>query len=272
MMHELVKSISIENLVAQRDGVASKIRDAHELLQQAQEQAEAINAQIRTSTTMAHHQTVDVGHACFDRHSSHHLANEDGADKAIAHIDASLWDLLLKESGLLSFMDAAARTQWAEQVAEGKHPTLTKDNVNATFDALLGARGEMFERGVLNLFRSLSWDYKSNEPVRFGKKIILTWACSIAYRAGTLSLGYETRNKLADVVRVFSVVDGKPEPDHRDQFPGEVLRGEDNEHDYFKIRAYKKGTVHVIFTRPKLVDDLNRIVAKHHPHALPPAS
>ncbi|EFH2976473.1 DUF4942 domain-containing protein, partial [Escherichia coli] len=56
---------------------------------------------------------------------------------------------------------------------------------------------------------------------------------------------------------------------------GDFIRREDNigqlyEGEYFTIRAFLKGTVHIMFRRPDLVDRLNDIIARHFPEALPP--
>jgi len=32
----------------------------------------------------------------------------------------------------------------------------------------------VFERGVINVFKELSWDFKTNSPCKFGAKIIVT--------------------------------------------------------------------------------------------------
>jgi len=40
--------------------------------------------------------------------------------------------------------------------------------------------------------------------------------------------------------------------------------------EYFTIRAYKKGSAHITFTRPDLVEKVNDIIARHYPGALPP--
>ncbi|OQV64576.1 hypothetical protein AK51_28750 [Serratia nematodiphila DZ0503SBS1] len=36
-----------------------------------------------------------------------------------------------------------------------------------------------------------------------------------------------------------------------------------------KIKYFQKGSAHIIFKRPELVDKLNDIIAKHFPSALP---
>ncbi|ENT2204361.1 DUF4942 domain-containing protein, partial [Escherichia coli] len=41
------------------------------------------------------------------------------------------------------------------------------------------------------------------------------------------------------------------------------------EGEYFTVRGYQKGTVHIVFKRPDLVEKLNDIIARHYPGALP---
>ncbi|EFG4350279.1 DUF4942 domain-containing protein, partial [Escherichia coli] len=36
------------------------------------------------------------------------------------------------------------------------------------------------------------------------------------------------------------------------------------------VRGYQKGTVHIVFKCPDLVEKLNDIIARHYPGALPP--
>jgi len=84
-------------------------------------------------------------------------------------------------------------------------PELTAANIEATFTELYGARADVFERGELECFRRLSWDYRTNQPFRFGKRIIL----KSLFSYGSLN-GHGT-NELDDLMRVFHVLDGKPE-------------------------------------------------------------
>ncbi len=67
----------------------------------------------------------------------------------------------------------------------------------------------MFERGVLQCFRRLSWDYKTNQPFKFGKRVIVTGLMTGGYA------GSRATNELDDLMRVFHVLDGQPEADHR---------------------------------------------------------
>lgn len=72
------------------------------------------------------------------------------------------------------------------------------------------------------------------------------------------------------------LLDGKPVPDNR----ADVTRRLDDhihenggsnsyEDEMFKIKYFQKGTAHIIFKRPELVDKLNDIIARHYPGMLP---
>lgn len=206
-------------------------------------------------------------------HNSIRLSDRESAEKAIREIiDASAWRYLMAESGLRTFMDAKARDKWDTQIGEGDVPELTAANVEATFRSLYHARGDMFERGVIECFRGLSWHYKTNLPQKFGKRIVMAHLHCGGYCSYT-----QKSNHMDDLMRVFSVLDGKPEPDHRggtNQLVGSALRESKAypklaENDYMTIKLFKNGNGHVAFKRLDLVEKLNAIIAKHYPGALP---
>jgi hypothetical protein len=117
----------------------------------------------------------------------------------------------MDQSGLVSFMDAKAREEWRKQLESHELPELTADNIRSSFAFIHGSRREMFDRGVVTPFKRLSWDYKTNQPFRFGKRIILNRLLSI-YGSDTAHafLNHTTTDALDDLLRVFHVFDGKP--------------------------------------------------------------
>jgi len=275
----LVKSVSIENLVNQRAAVLERIGKATELLLEAQ--------------SIAGQAGVGFPDVCmtagYSRNIEHRLTGRYRDDDSKGFMDAARtavdiggWSYLMNESGIRSLMDAKARAEWDKQLGEKKVPELTAENIRQTFSNLYQARGDMFERGVLNVFKELSWNFKTNRPFSFGKRIVLRGLRSSCSGGRPDSFGYlnhRTTDKLDDLVRVFSILDGKPEPDHRDtlwskisqQERAEFRVGRANELDiaYFHLRWFKNGNGHLTFKRPDLVEKMNQILAKHYPRALP---
>jgi len=269
-VRDIVPSLSIENFLAQRDAMVTRAEAARAALQEIHAIAAAIPNIPGSSGWFR------LG--LYTEPERREFVDDRGFTDYVKAIDAACWARLLDLSGLRTFMDAEARKRWDENIADRKVPELTYDNVAATFRAMHAARGDMFDRGVIAVFKSLSWDYKTNNPVMFGKRIILRYVYTTYGSGGNrwLTVNYDGANKLDDVLRVLTVLDGKPEPDHR---RGAYRRLEDAKtaglapadfDGYFTVKGFKNGNGHLTFLRPELVDKMNQIIAKHYPGALPP--
>lgn len=259
---EIIKSTNVEYIINQRNAAIKLIEDSSDKLRAAKEITD--NAGLG-----------DCAGWVKSRNGGGCLNVDDFLNTATKEIDSAAWQHLMSESGMRTFMDTEAKRDWDEKICERDVPELTLKNVISTFEHLLERRGELFERGVINIYKGLSWDYKTNSPCKFGKRIILDNAVSYSP-----IWGFSTNNKLdtlADLERIMAVLEQKPEPDHRENISqkvdGKILRrdGEDTyENDEFIVRWYKKGTMHVTFKQPGLIEKLNAILAKHYPEALPP--
>jgi len=191
-------------------------------------------------------------------------------------IDGKIWHRLMLETGMYTLMSTRQRDEWDRQVSGENMPEITLDTVLATFNQLHASKNDTFEQGVIDLFKSLSWDYKTNSPCRFGKKIIVSRLME-SYSSGRNYLGTPGRSKLDDLTKVFYLLEGRNVPDHRvsegakfgEHFEREGFSGAVYEAEYFSMRYYMKGTAHITFKRPELVDRLNDIVARHFPDMLP---
>lgn len=191
------------------------------------------------------------------------------------NLDRSIWRDLMKRSGMLSIMDAQARDQWYRNLEGNDIPTISEANILSTFEQLHQSKNEVFERGVINVFKSLSWDYKSNHPCKFGKKIIVNGLVSCNQWGFTLNHSYR-RDQLADLERMLYLLEGKAIPDNRQDVTARLYehisahrqRTEVYEDDYFSIKYFMKGSAHLTFKKPALVDKMNEIIAKHYPGML----
>ncbi|WP_195440249.1 DUF4942 domain-containing protein [Klebsiella oxytoca] len=203
------------------------------------------------------------------------MEKREAAMKAITrNLDRKIWRDLMKKSGMLSIMDAQAREQWYNSLEKDDIPTISEENILSTFKQLHQSKGEVFERGVINVFKSLSRDYKSNSPCRFGRKIIVNGLVKHDRWGFGLNWGRQ-RDRLADLERMLMLLDGKPVPDNR----ADVTRRlgdhiHENRHsnryedEMFTIKYFQKGSGHITFKRPELVDKLNDIITRHYPGAL----
>lgn len=197
------------------------------------------------------------------------------AMKAITrNIDRSIWKDLMQRSGMISLMDAQARDEWYNSLEKDDIPAISKANILSTFRQLHQSKGEVFERGVINVFKGLSWNYKTNSPCKFGAKIIVSGLVKYDRWGFGLNWGWQ-RERLADLERMLMILDGKPIPDNRADVSrrlGDHIH--ENRHsnlyedEMFTIKYFQKGTAHITMKRPDLVDKLNDIIAKHYPGML----
>ncbi|WP_448886486.1 DUF4942 domain-containing protein [Enterobacter hormaechei] len=197
------------------------------------------------------------------------------AMKAITHnIDRGIWKDLMKKSGMLSLMDAQARDEWYKNLEGEDIPAVSEANILSTFEQLHQSKGEVFERGVINVFKGLSWNYKTNSPCKFGTKIIVTGLVKCDRWGFGLNWGWQ-RDRLADLERMLMLLDGQPIPDNRADVTRRLSdhihtnrHSNRYEDDMFAIKYFQKGTAHINFKRPELLDKLNDIIARHYPGAL----
>lgn len=95
--------------------------------------------------------------------------------------------LALNKSPSLSqkytLMSSKQHDEWDRQLSGDDMPELTLETVMATFQQLNASKLDTFEQGIIDVFRALSWDYKTNNPCKIGKKIIVSRLLDV-YRSG----------------------------------------------------------------------------------------
>lgn len=264
---QLVPSVSVDRLVAMRTKALETAREGFALLVAADK--------LLTDTGVGsvwHEMTSAMeGH----RYSRYQEASDTDPSGKLTEgyaklVDRAAWEHLMKASGLWSFMDHKARTEWRDALGNHSFPEFVPNNIDATFAVIHAARFDMMERGIVELFRRLSWDYKSNLPCLFGRKVVVRGV------VGTFGSPAYGADSIEDLLRAMCKFDGKPEPDHRCGVRSAIYQSRSdrtNEHDfsYFRLRWFGNGNGHVMFQNQPMVDKLNAIIAKHYPAALPPA-
>ncbi len=262
---EMMCSTNIERIVTGRNAVLERIETLIHQLNDISLLASSVGGGVVGDWVMRQ------GH----RYDSWLLQPIDKAMPAITrNIDRNIWRDLMLKSGMLALMDAEARDQWYKNLEEGDLPAISEDNILSTFKQLHLNKQDVFERGVINVFRGLSWEYKTNSPCMFGKKIIVNNLVTHNRWGFSLSWGWR-RDQLVDLERMLYLLDGKPVPDNRGDISVHLMehirdnpRQQSYEDEHFSIRYFQKGTAHVVFKRLDLVEKMNDIVAKHYPGML----
>ena len=262
---DVICSTSIERIVTGRNAALAQI----EALIQQLDDISILTRSIGGKTALDWAMKQDFRCGCWL------IEKRETAMKAITrNLDRGIWRDLMKKSGMLSIMDAQARDQWYNSLEKEDIPVVSEANILSTFEQLHLNKIDVFERGVINVFKGLSWDYKTNSPCSFGKKIIVNNLVAHSRWGFSLNWGWR-RDQLADLERMLFLLDGKPIPDNRGDVTTRLMEHiRDNpskdiyEDDFFSIRYFQKGTVHITFKRIDLTEKMNDIVAKHYPGML----
>ncbi|MGO0167759.1 DUF4942 domain-containing protein [Citrobacter freundii] len=262
---ELILSTNIERTVSGRDAALVQIE---QLIQQ-------LDAVSRLTSEVGGGTAQDWAMKSGHRYDSWLTEPSEKAMPAITrNIDRSIWRDLMLKSGMMALMDAQARDQLHKTLEEGDLPAISEANILSTFKQLHLNKRDVFERGIINVFKGLSWDYKTNSPCSFGKKIIINNLVTHNRWGFSLNWGWR-RDQLADLERMLFLLDGKPIPDNRGDITTRLMDHiRDNpskdvyEDNLFSIRYFQKGTGHITFKRCDLTKKMNDIVATHYPEML----
>lgn len=263
---EVIPSVAIDRIIALRESGLKQFTDALALLSSAR----------RLFLDACSAKSLYGYDICVKDALNWESQPQRAQDAIRKTIDGKIWHRLMLDTGMYTLMSTRQREAWDRQLDGENMPEISLDTVLATFNQLHASKNDTFEQSVIDLFKSLSWDYKTNSPCRFGKKIIVSRLMD-SYSSGHSYFGTLGRSKLDDLTKVFYLLEGRNVPDYRvsegakfsEYFERERFSCAVYEAEYFSMRYYMKGTAHITFKRPELVDRINDIVVRHYPNMLP---
>jgi predicted RNA methylase len=185
-------------------------------------------------------------------------------------IDRANWRHLLDFCGFDALLDRQAREEFETALREDP-PAFNATNCAATFGEIYGNRREYFLRGIANTFMRLDRRFRSHNGFKIGGRLIIDGAVSYY---GTWN-SYDRRDTLFDVERIFWELDGKSVKSMRDEInsvvPAVEAASRDRyslpavvQGDYFRVRVFKNGNLHVWFERQDLLEQVNKLLAEFY--------
>jgi hypothetical protein len=246
----MVRSVSLEALVARRAAVAQKIEDISAAFQDIKAIYEAAG--------LEYHAAMHGGYRYVE--------------PSVKAFDKDAWKMLIKTAGVFDCMSSEKRKEWDDALEHGSFPELTLANIQATIAQLLSEREEMLVDSIVKAAASIKFDYKTNTPQLFTPKIVLT------YFSEGRSIRYGGRvSVIEDLTRILCILDKAPIPDYVNSAKriseNAVARGEAcAENAYFSWVWFKNGNCHLRFKNPSDVERLNKILASTGKKDLRPPS
>ena len=105
-------------------------------------------------------------------------------------LDQAMWWHVLRASELADVMPAKAKEKF-EQDLKQHVPEVTLDNLRATLQTMIGNAPNIIAEGVVDLFKALSDNHKTNDRFKIGNKFIIqalregrAWLSALRLRLG----------------------------------------------------------------------------------------
>ncbi len=183
-------------------------------------------------------------------------------------VDTDVWAHLIKLTDLERLMDQTAKKQLRNQLISNP-PEATEENIVATLQQFALDADMIWRRGVAVSFSALDRRFRSHDGWKIGSRVILDrafneWGSWNYYRC--------KQDTLLDIERAFFVIEGRPMPPAYAGVVGAIdtarhgsfkAHQTELETQYFKVRCYKNGNLHLWFKRDDLVAKVNKILGEY---------
>lgn len=252
---ELVTQHKIDEISNASINILNDVQTAFEILNKAKEKLGVILAE---NNSYLWQRNI----SCYD------LSGE--LEESKKYIKCQIWRYLVNKSSIKDFMSIKERKKLEGQLYYDKDhnlPDLTVENILETFNGFMNNADKIRSEAIKEIFEWLrpgTWnEYKTNKKYKIGKKVIKNYIFSLSW-SGSLMINYAYEKELKALENVFTLLDGKGIK----KYPKDIVTGikeacQDNkcfyEDEYFNLKWYKKGTLHIDFKRDDLLSKLNKI-------------
>jgi phospholipid N-methyltransferase len=200
-----------------------------------------------------------------------------------------MWRKVIKELDVQKYMSAKVSSNFEAFIRQQSNMSFTKENVASFFQMIMNNRKNIWDQAVEDVFDKLTeyWKenrshvegWKTNDRFKINRKVILPYgvkygaysdAHSLKEYGDNFSLPWDSNNIYNDIDKCIAYLAGHTLTDYstlsyalEEKFNqlGKIKTGDkfDNtcESAYFKIKFFKKGTVHIYFKDKKLWDLFN---------------
>jgi hypothetical protein len=189
------------------------------------------------------------------------------------------WTFIFNKMNLQRFATKGLREDINRFVEQQQHIPFTMRNIYHMFDIVIGTRGQQMDKALLEVFERLTkhhddnryhvQGWKSNSHFVITPKFILPYMCQTDkwHTGNKIQPNYGNYFELMeDFVKALCYLTG----DNHENFDNlsahirhiNAEYGEPFEWAYFKVKAFKKGTMHFEFLNLELWGKLNQHIAK----------
>jgi hypothetical protein len=198
-------------------------------------------------------------------------------------LQRSAWIGVFNKMKMDKYVTSSVMEDINKFVEQQQNVPFTMKNVYKMLEIIVGTHGQRMERVIVQAFDTITKyhhenrfyreGWKTNDQYRVGKKFILPGVVSGAFHGYMDTNWRHNGNVMDDIHKALCYVTGTDFDQTEDfyQFIRNVDEkgnaqhrefGELYEWGFFKVRGYKKGTLHCTFKEEKVWDEFNKIACK----------
>lgn len=249
-------------------------REFHAATEELRQHAEGMRAcaeRLRQAFHVEKDDDIYIYQPSFDVYFNYagHRQEEDLERRILPDMKRECWQILIDAMGIKNVMSVKDREKFEQQLKDDKLPDITEENISQILMGLAGQAEDFAAKAAREVFEILRpgghWmhgQYKTNDKFRVGKKVILTWMVESGYGQKAFRVRYNQDAKLTAIDGVFHLLAGKGiMREHRGPLVNSIndSGAGSGETEFFKWKAYRKGTLHLTFKRLDLVQELNKV-------------
>jgi len=195
-------------------------------------------------------------------------------------LQKAAWKRLFSMMDMGKYVTTGVMEKINKFVEQQVHVPFTVKNVYLMIQMIACTHGNRMDRVLVEAFEKIcSFSYenstagegwRTNTDFTINKKFILPYVCDYysRWKSDTVSIRYETGNKLDDIVKALCYMTGQQfDPGWDASLKGffnknKIPYGEWAEWTFFRVKGFKKGTMHVEFKDEDLWRKFNQRVAE----------
>ena len=193
----------------------------------------------------------------------------------MSKMNSDCWDYIFEKTEVSRFATKGVKREFDKLIETQRQVDFNRENIENIMLSLGMSAGNIMKESMIEVFDRLTrYDeknkvhvegWKTNDSWRINKKVIIPGIVEYGWNRFSLTYCYNS-DFLPDIDRVMCTLSGKNYNDVykiADALYDAIAKQETEcESEFFKLRYYKKGTLHLTFKSKQLLDDFNLSVAK----------
>lgn len=219
-------------------------------------------------------------YGAIDRDKNDCITQKQTLAEQVSLLKARFWNTVFRKTALGSKTTSTFRAKFEEFAITQSHMDFTVENVQEMLGLFFCNREQIMLDCLIEVFdkatayhkdNRIHWEgWKTNVAHRLNKRIILPYGVEYS-QWGRFSTQWRNREFFDDLDKIIAWLSGKPQsPTYAalDKYLDAINKGTLNYQsdplitEFFKIKVFKKGTVHIDFLDLKILEDFNRRAAQ----------